>query len=95
MKLIEFLDSIESFDGELATPNLESQDGFVWDNSCYQLTKEGKIKFKEILNKEIKINNHCIKLQQDVNEELYDLFMSATAGSVTYKYFMEWFKEMD
>lgn len=49
MKLINFLNSINSFSGELFTKEWESRHSFEWDNSQARLTEEGKRKFADLL----------------------------------------------
>ena len=87
MKLIDFLNSTETLSCELITKDLESQFSFEWDNDIY-FTPYALDYFKAILESEIKIhvrsdNYSVVTILNDVDEKLYDLFMSMCAGYVS------------
>lgn len=95
MKFIDFLKSIEEFDGEIITNcGLESQYSFVWSKGQFEITDAGKIKFNDIFYSEIMIRNNVIIIQSEIDNELFDLFMATQAGYVSCKLFDKWFKEL-
>ena len=95
MKLIDLLDATEQFDGDLVTKDFESKYGFCWDDTAI-LTDEGKQKFKQLLESEIKINGAIIILQDNnILQEDYDFFMSTVAGYESAKDYDEWFKNKE
>lgn len=95
IKLINFLEAIESFSGELYTKDWESRHSFEWDNAYITLTEEGKKKFEKLLNSEIRINTDKIEIQDPIPEELYQLFMEANAGYVSTTDYDKWFKKTE
>ena len=94
MKFDQLLDNIDEFDGELIVADLfESVFGFCWDKKT-RFTAEGKNRFKQILESDVKINNDVIILQdKHIKEEDYDLFMSAVAGYVPCSDYDKWFEK--
>ena len=93
MKFKEWLDSVDTFSGEIYTEDgIESKYSFEWDKDC-SLTDEGYKKFKQLMDSEIRFNNGNIVIQDKISEEMYDLWMAATAGFVATSLFDKWFKE--
>jgi hypothetical protein len=96
MKLINYLtEVVESFDGELFSEELEeTMYSFVWNNDDkIILTEEGKNKFKNVLNSEIKVieNGNIMLLDKNLSQEEYELFLKACAGFVSCLDYDKWF----
>ncbi|NOQ37607.1 hypothetical protein GQ472_01840 [archaeon] len=94
MKLIELLKGMEEFDGRLIVKDaFESRFGFCWGNDT-TVTAEGLDRFRKMLNSEIKIDgNVIILLDETIEEDEYDFFMSTFAGFGSAKDYDRWFKE--
>lgn len=96
MKFIEWLNSIDEFDGEVIVSDLyESNFSFCWSKGYVKLTAEGKEQFKRILESEIRINKDCIILQdKNIKEGNYELFMASVTGYVACSDYDKWFQEI-
>lgn len=83
IKLIDFLEASESYDGELFIKNgAESQYSFCWDNDSH-FTVFSKKRYSTILNSYIIFVHGNIELQDEfINEILYDEFMCLCAGYI-------------
>lgn len=96
MRLIEFLESTDYYDGEIYTSKgAESKFSFVWDEG-YEFTDEGKTKYTEILNSEMRMdaNTNIILMNDDVTEELLEEFLALCAGHIAQSEYDKYIKEV-
>lgn len=82
MKFSEFLDNTEWFDGEIIIAGMETEFSFVWDGE-YAFSDYGKEKFAVILNGECTVEDNCIDVDCDADEELVDYFSACVAGYIS------------
>ena len=97
MNLLEFLESVDDFDGELVPDNIETSTSFMWDDSI-SLTDESRAHFAEILQLPVTYDpesdfvyvltgegDDC-RLDYQVDE-----FCRAVAGFIPSDLYDEWF----
>lgn len=93
MKFIDFLKSVDEWEGDVSTENFESPYTFSWGNDVFKITPAGRKYFAKIWNSEIKIprNDLVVLLSKDITEEEFDYFSSAIAGYIPNSQFEKYF----
>lgn len=96
MKLIDLLNAVVEFDGELITEKYETNYSFCWGKDT-TITELGKLEFKKILNSNVMLdfverNRNIILLDKSITYEELERFTGAVAGYVSVKSYKKWFK---